>query len=70
MQTTKTFSLKIEQIALEKKITHMDAVLWYCSENEIEPSTVARLISKGLKEKIEVNAADLNYLPKKAKLPI
>ena len=70
MQTTKTFSLKIEQIALEKKITHMEAVLWYCSENEIDPSTVARLISKGLKEKIEVNAADLNYLPKKAKLPI
>ena len=70
MQTTKTFSLKIEQIALEKKITHMDAVLWYWSENEIDPSTVARLISKGLKEKIEVNAADLNYLPKKAKLPI
>ena len=70
MQTTKSFSLKIEQIALEKKITHMDAVLWYCSENEIDPSTVARLISKGLKEKIEVNAADLNYLPKKAKLPI
>ena len=70
MQTTKTFSLKIEQIALEKKITHMDAVLWYCSENEIDPSTVARLISKELKEKIEVNAADLNYLPKKAKLPI
>ena len=48
----------------------MDAVLWYCSENEIDPSTVARLISKGLKEKIEVNAADLNYLPEKAKLPI
>ena len=70
MQTTKTFSLKIDQIALEKKITHMDAVLWYCSENEIDPSTVARLISKGLKEKIEVNAADLIYLPKKAKLPI
>ena len=48
----------------------MDAVLWYSSKNEIDPSTVARLISKGLKEKIEVNAADLNFLPKKAKLPI
>ena len=70
MQTSKTFSLKIEQIALEKKITHMDAVLWYCSKNEIDPSTVARLISTALNETIEVNAADLNFLPKKAKLPI
>ena len=48
----------------------MDAVLWYCSKNEIDPSTVARLINKALKEKIEVNAADFNFLPKKAKLPI
>ena len=62
--------MKIKKIALEKKINQMDAVLLYFSENEIDPSTVARLISKGLKEKIEVNAADLNYLPKKAKLPI
>ena len=48
----------------------MDAVLWNSSKNELAPSTVARLISKGLKEKIEANAADLNFLPKKAKLPI
>ena len=48
----------------------MDAVLWYCPKNEIDPSTVSRLISKALKEKIEVNATDLNFLPKKAKLPI
>ena len=48
----------------------MDAVLWYCSKNGIDPSTVARLINKGLKEKIEANATDLNFLPKKAKLPI
>ena len=70
MQTSKTFSLKIEQIALEKNITHMDAVLWYCSKNEIDPSTISKLISKALKEKIEVNATDLNFIPKKSKLPI
>ena len=69
MQTSKTFSLKIEQIALEKKITHMDAVLWYCSKNEIDPSTVARLINKGLKEKIEAIEANLTFLLKKPKLP-
>ena len=36
MNTTKTFSLKIESIAQEKRITHMEAVLWYCSDQEIE----------------------------------
>jgi hypothetical protein len=48
----------------------MDAVLDYCEKNEVEPDTVGRLISKGLKEKIEANARDLHFLPKHAKLPI
>ena len=48
----------------------MDAVLDYCHTENIEPDTVARLISKGLKEKIEANARDLHFLPKHAKLPI
>jgi len=70
MNTTKTFSLQIENIAKEKKITHMEAVLWYCKNEGIEPDTVSNLLSKGLKQKIEANARDLNFLPKQAQLPI
>ena len=70
MNTTKTFSLQIENIAKEKNITHMEAVLWYCKDQGIEPDTVSNLLSKGLKEKIEANARDLNFLPKQAQLPI
>ena len=70
LNTAKTFSMEIERIALEKKITHLDAVLDYCHRQEIEPDTVGNLISKGLKEKIEANARDLNFLPKQAQLPI
>ena len=62
--------MNIENIALEKNITHMEAVLDYCQRNDIEPDTVSSLISKSLKEKIEANARDLNFLPKQAQLPI
>ena len=48
----------------------MDAVIDYCQKNNIEPDTVGRLITKGLKEKIEANARDLNYLERQAQLPI
>ncbi len=51
--TTKTFTIAIENIAKEKQITHMDAVLHYCAKEGIEPESVSSLISKGLKEKIE-----------------
>ena len=70
LQTPKKFSLEIENIAKEKRISHMDAVIHYCYENDIEPDTVGRLITKSLKEKIEANARELNYLERQAKLPI
>jgi len=69
-QTPKVFSLEIENIVKEKKLTHMDAVLWYCHKNGIEPDKVSSLITKALKEKIENNARELNFLPKTAQLPI
>ena len=70
MQSSKSFSLEVEKIAKEKNITHMDAVLEYCKKKELEPESVTRLISKSLKDKIEANARDLNFIPKQAKLPI
>ena len=70
LSTTKTFSLEIENIAKEKRVSHMEAVLWYCKKEGIEPDTVGSLISKSLKEKKEANARDLNFLPRQAQLPI
>ena len=70
LKTPKTFSLEIENIAKSKNISHMEAVLWYCTKEGIEPDTVGSLISKALKEKIEANARELNFLPRHAQLPI
>ena len=70
LNTSKTFTLTIENIVKVKSITHMDAVLWYCEQEGLEPDDLGTLISKGLKEKIEANARELNFLPKQAQLPI
>jgi hypothetical protein len=70
---SKEFSLIIEGVVREKRpITYMDAILWYCEENKIEVETVGRLISKALKEKIQVECttANLLKLPEAGKLPI
>ena len=60
--TSKEFSLKIENIVKEKKISYMDAVVWYCEQNEIDTGTVSNLISKSLKEKIKLEATNLRML--------
>tara|TARA_R100001369_G_scaffold25744_1_gene46807 strand:- start:620 stop:847 length:228 start_codon:yes stop_codon:yes gene_type:complete len=68
--TPKTFSLEIEKISFHKRVTHLEAISLYCEQLGIEPVTTAKLLTKNLKEKIEANARDLNYLPKSAKLPM
>ncbi len=67
-KTANEFSLYIEQLVKEKKLSYMDAVLDYCKENFLEPEDVAKLINKSLKEKIALDMQELNYLPKTAKL--
>jgi len=70
LNTSKIFTLTIENIVKEKDITHMDAVLWYCEQEGLELDGLGTLLSKGLKEKIEANARELNFLPRQAQLPI
>ena len=69
---SKQFSLTIEGIVKEKRITYMDAVVWYCDDNGLDTSQISSLISKSLKEKIQVEASRLNMLkiPKCGVLPI
>ena len=69
---SKEFSLIIEGVVKEKRISYMDAVIWYCEENQIEVETTSRLISKSLKEKIKVEAMNANMLKieKGGKLPV
>ena len=61
--TSKEFSLKIENIVKDKKISHMDGVNHYCEQNEIwAHSTVSNLVSKSLKEKIKLEATNFKML--------
>ena len=69
-ENSKQFSLYIEKVVQEKRITHMDAVLEYCKENYLEPEDISKLINKSLRDKIKVNATELNYFPKQATLDI
>jgi len=66
---SKEFSLKIEQVRREKRISYMEAVLEFCKEKDIDPGQVSGLISKSLKEKIKAEAIDLKLLKGSASMP-
>ena len=69
--TPNKFALLIEDIVKTKRISYIDAVVLYCENHNIDPSTTKSMINKNLKEKIAYEAQGLNMLKEKtAKLPI
>ena len=71
--TQEKFSKDIEELVKdEKDFNYIDAIVYYCDQNDIEITKVSKLISKPLKEKLKCDAINLNYLKKttRAKLPL
>lgn len=72
VMTPKKFAMIIEDMVRNGAggVSYMDAILDYCEKHEMEPDAIAPLVSKPLKEKIEADARELNFLPRVATLPI
>ena len=67
--TKKKFSTMVENLVREKRLPYMDAIIHLCEERDIDPLDVKKLISPSLKDKVEVEAMNLNMLPKGNELP-
>ena len=65
-----TFSLMIEERALRLEISHMDAIIDYCSKSNMEVEVAASLLNTSIKSKIELEARELRFLPRQGQLPL
>ena len=70
--TKKKFTTSVEELVIEKHLSYIDAVVYFCQENHLEPDLVKGLITTPLKEKIKAEAIGLRFLKEEsgAKLPI
>ncbi len=68
------FSYIIEKIVLKEKLNYIEAIIHYCEKENIELESVSKLMTKPLKEKLKVDATNLNFMKSrgvsKAKLPL
>lgn len=66
------FTKEIEKLVIEKKMEYIDAVMYFCDKNGVDIETAASLIKSNakLKASIQVEAENLNYLPKTKQLPL
>jgi phosphopantetheine adenylyltransferase len=72
IKSLKDFQREIEQLAFEKRIDFMEAVILYCEQTGMEIESAGSLIktSAKMKARIQDEAEALNYFPKTTKLPI
>ena len=69
---SKEFGLIIEDLVKKLRVSYIDAVLQYCQDNDIDPSTVNPMINKNLKDKIKTEAINLRLVKdaKRGTLPV
>jgi hypothetical protein len=68
-----TFSKEIEELCRDRKDgQYIDAILELCEKYGIEPESVAKLVTKPIREKLKAEFENKNMLKggKKSKLPL
>ena len=66
----KNFVEEIEKRVLATGDSYINTICEYCEEFGIDIEYIPRLINKSIKEKIQMEAIDLHYLPKIPQLPL
>lgn len=64
------FSLYIEERVAKERIGYMDAIIDYCTTNDVDINNIGSLVTKTLKEKLHVEAVENNMMKPKGQLPI
>ena len=65
--TKKRFAEAIEKVVSEKGLNYIDAIVYYCEQQHLDPESVKNLITPPLKQKIESDAMSYNLLKPNAK---
>jgi hypothetical protein len=64
------FSLYIEEKVTKEKIGYMDAIIQYCEEIDIDIESISKLVNQSLKDKVQNEAEEQNYIKRRGKLPL
>ena len=65
------FNQEIERFVKNTGETYIDAVVHYAEKNNIEVETISKMLNKVIRQKIESEASDLNFLKEKlCRLPM
>ena len=70
MNNSMIFMENIENLVQKTKMSYIDAVMYYCEENKLEPETAGKMIGGKLKQNIQDEAENLHLIQRTSKLPL
>lgn len=70
MLSKRKFTNMIEDMVKRTGLSHIDAIVHLCEENNLEVEDIKKYISDPIKERIEAEAQGLNFLPRGNELPL
>jgi len=68
--TKKEFGENVEEVVKDTGLSYMDAILHLCEQEGIEPEDARKFIPPVIKGKLEYEAEQLNFLPRKNRLDL
>ena len=68
--TKSKFTQLVEESVRVNRHSYMDAVIGVCEQHSIALEEIKKFVSPIIKDKIEAEARELNFLPKTNTLPI
>ena len=60
----------IEHLVIAKRMTYLDAVIYYCAEKNIEPALIADTLGDKIRGELANDAQRLHFIPKFDQLPL
>ena len=65
-----TLAQIIEQLVIAKRMSYLDAVIYYCEEKNIEPELIAGTLGDKIRGELANDAQRLHFIPKFDQLPL
>ena len=62
-------NITLEELAAKGKLSYIEAIVEYADSIDVEIESIAKLLNQSIKDKIELEAQNLNMLKKSARLP-
>ena len=65
-----TLAQTIERLVIAKRMSYLDAVIYYCAEKNIEPELIASNLGDKIRGELANDAQRLHFIPKFNQLPL